>query len=77
MKKLLFGLAGLAVLGALALDNTIINEYWNTTGYVNYEPSEQTATNASDVDVVVKAVAVAVNVDEFSTDATGLCIFVR
>jgi len=35
------GLAMGCCLGAFALDNTINNDYWNTTGYVNNPPTER------------------------------------
>ena len=77
MKKLLYIALGLAALTALALDNTIINDFWNTTGYVNYAPSEREAANRCDIDASVKAVVAVANTERFSTIAPGTRITVR
>ena len=77
MKKLLYIVLGLAALTALALDNTIINDFWNTTGYVNYAPSEREAANVCDIDASVKAVVAVANVEQFSTEAPGVRVIIR
>ena len=77
MKKLLYIVLGLAALTALALDNTIINDFWNTTGYVNYTPSERSETNGCAIDASVKAVVAVANVEGFSTGAPGIRMIIR
>ena len=77
MKKLLYIVLGLAALTALALDNTIINDFWNTTGYVNYTPSERSETNGCDIDASVKAVVAGANTGWFSTKPMGTQFQIR
>ena len=57
MKKafVLIGIAS-ATLCATALDNTVVNDFWDTTGYVNGTTSTRSATLGVKVDSRVKVV---------------------
>ncbi len=57
MKKAfaLIGIVG-AALCAVALDNTVVNDFWDTTGYVNGTTSARTGTLGAKVDSRMKVV---------------------
>ena len=65
MKKafLVFGFA--AALSVAALDNTVVNDFWDTTGYVNGTTSAQTSVFA--VDSRLKVVRETTAPERFST----------
>ena len=47
-KTFVIGFAVAAACAALALDNTLVDDYWDTTGYVNVAmPSASAATDAA------------------------------
>ncbi len=55
MKKITF-IIGFAVttLSVMALDNTVVNDFWDTTGYVNGTTSTRSATLGVKVDSRMK-----------------------
>jgi len=57
MKKtfFIFGFAIMA-LSVTALDNTVVNDFWDTTGYVNGTTSVQSATLGGKLDSRLKVV---------------------
>ena len=57
MKKafVLIGIAS-AALCAAALDNTVVNDFWDTTGYVNGTTSARSATLGVKLDSRMKVV---------------------
>ena len=57
MKKTLAltGIVGAAVCAA-ALDNTVVNDFWDTTGYVNGTTSTRSATLGGKLDSRLKVV---------------------
>ena len=58
MKKtfLVFEIIGAAAITAAALDNTVVNDFWDTTGYVNGTTSARSATLGAKVDSRMKVV---------------------
>ena len=76
MKKafLIFGFA--VALSGAALDNTVVNDFWDTTGYVNGTTSARAATLASAVDTRLKVVRATIAPETFST-FNGLVIAIR
>ena len=76
MKKafLIFGFA--VALSGAALDNTVVNDFWDTTGYVNGTTSARAATLASAVDTRLKVVRATIAPKTFST-FNGLVIAIR
>lgn len=76
MKKafLIFGFA--AALSVAALDNTVVNDFWDTTGYANGTTSAQANVFAGEVDTRLKAVRETNAPETFST-FNGLMITIR
>ena len=64
-----------AALGAAALDNTVVNGFWDTTGYVNGTTSAQTATLGGRVDSRLKTVRATNAPATFSTHVGMLMVF--
>ncbi len=57
MKKVvIFAFAFAAANVAFALDNTMVNDFWDTTGYVNGTTSARSATFGAKVDSSLKVV---------------------
>ena len=57
MKKLvIFAFAFAAAIVAFALDNTVVNDFWDTTGYLNGTTSARSATLGVKVDSRMKVV---------------------
>lgn len=65
-----------AVLSAAALDNTVVNDFWDTTGYVNGTTSSQSATLATTVDTRLKVVRETTAPARFST-FNGMMVTIR
>ena len=67
MKKafLIFGFA--AAFSVVALDNTVVNDFWDTTGYVNGTTSTQTSIYAGALDSRLKVVRETTAPERFST----------
>ncbi len=76
MKKI-FALVSIvgAALCAAALDNTVVNDFWDTTGYVNGTTSTRSAALGSGVDSRVKVVRETAAPQRFSTYNGTLFIF--
>lgn len=68
------GIIGAALSGA-ALDNTVVNDFWDTTGYVNGTTSVRVATLASAVDTHLKIVRETDAPATFSTYNGTLILF--
>ena len=77
MKKtfLIFGFA-VAAFSVAAFDNTLVNDFWDTTGYVNGTASSQSATLATTVDTRLKVVRATVALETFST-YNGMLVTIR
>ena len=77
MKKtfLIFGFA-VAAFSVAALDNTVVNDFWDTTGYVNGTTSSQSATLATTVDTRMKSVRATPPPATFST-YNGMLLTIR
>lgn len=75
MKKafLIFGFA--VALSGAALDNTVVNDFWDTTGYVNGSTSARAATLASAVDTRLRVVRETEAPATFSTYNGTLILF--
>ena len=77
MKRIAFGVATATALTVVAaLDNSVVNDFWNTTGYVNGTVAEQSAPLASALDSRVRDVA-ASNAPAFSTSPHATVIVLR
>ena len=77
MKGILFAIASLAAAAvSFALDNTIVNDFWNTTGYVNGAVAEHSSTLAQALDSRVHDIA-ASNEPAFSTGPRATVVVVR
>ena len=76
MKKISF-IIGFAVttLSVMALDNTVVNDFWDTTGYVNGTTSAKTATLGTSFDSRLKAVRATNAPETFSTFNGTLIMF--
>ena len=70
----LIGIVG-AALCAAALDNTVVNDFWDTTGYVNGTTSAKTATLGSNFDSRLKVVRATNAPETFSTYKGAIIIF--
>ncbi len=77
MKKalVLIGIIGTALSGS-AFDNTVVNDFWDTTGYVNGTTSAQSATIATPLDTRMKSVRATPPPATFST-YNGILITIR
>ena len=76
MKKLvIFAFAFAAAIVAFALDNTVVNDFWDTTGYVNGTTSAQSAALGAGVDSRVKVVRATAAPATFSTYHGTLIMF--
>ena len=77
MKKtfLIFGFA-VAAFSVAALDNTVVNDFWDTTGYVNGTVSSRSATLATTVDTRLKVVRETAALETFST-YNGMLVTIR
>ena len=71
-----FACALLVAVAASALDNTVVNDFWDTTGYVNGTVSSQSATLATTVDTRLKVVRATAALETFST-YNGLLVTIR
>ena len=77
MKTLFFSACALlAAVAASAFDNTLVNDFWDTTGYVNGTVSSQSATLATTVDTRLKVVRATVALETFST-YNGMLVTIR
>ena len=77
MKTMLFSAYTLlAAVAASAFDNTVVNDFWDTTGYVNGTVSSQSATLATTVDTRLKIVRETAALETFST-YNGLLVTIR
>ena len=77
MKTLFFSACALlAAVAASAFDNTVVNDFWDTTGYVNGTTSSQSATLATTVDTRMKSVRATPPPATFST-YNGMLITIR
>ena len=76
MKKIFF-VIGFAVtaLSVTALDNTVVNDFWDTTGYVNGTTSARTGTLGAKVDSRMKVVRETNAPATFSTYNGTLILF--
>ena len=78
MKGMTLGIAILAGAAAFALDNTIDNAFWNTTGYVNAAPvTAVTAGVPGPLDTAVPAQVVSAPVADFNSRNPGATIIIR
>ena len=77
MKKI-FALVSIvgAALCAAALDNTVVNDFWDTTGYVNGTTSAQSAALGAGVDSRVNVVRETAAPQRFST-FNGMTVVIR
>ena len=77
MKKtfLILGFA-VAAFSVAALDNTDVNDFWDTTGYVNGTVSSQSAILATTVDPRLKVVRETAALEMFST-YNGMLVTIR
>ena len=77
MKKtfLIFGFA-VAAFSVAALDNTVVNDFWDTTGYVNGTVSSRSATLATTVDTRLKVIRETPPPATFST-YNGMLLTIR
>ena len=66
----------LSAVAASAFDNTVVNDFWDTTGYVNGTVSSQSATLATTVDTRLKIVRETAALETFST-YNGLLVTIR
>jgi len=62
--------------GLPALDNTIVNSFWNTTGYTNAVPVQLPQTVTTAVDAAVPH-QVEVTILDFNSHKPGLLLYVR
>ena len=77
MKTLLFSACALlAAVAVSAFDNTVANDFWDTTGYVNGTTSAQSATIATSLDTRMKSVRATPPPATFST-YNGILITIR
>lgn len=77
MKKIfLIVAASLTVFSVSALDNTLSDYYWDTTGYVNGTVQSESAVLAASADFRIKAVCATPAPSRFST-YNGTLITVR
>ena len=77
MRKAFFSaLAFTAAVAASAFDNTVVDDFWDTTGYVNGTVSRKTATLAAPLDTRLKVTRAAVSQTEFQA-TKGLFIIFR
>ena len=60
-----------------ALDNTLVDDFWDTRGYVNGSTNEVTGVSSVLVDAPVKSVAVSDAPADFSTFACGTVFMFR
>ena len=76
MKKIFF-VIGFAVtaLSVTALDNTVVNDFWDTTGYVNGTTSARSATMGGKLDSRLKVVSETNAPATFSTFNGTLIMF--
>ena len=76
MKRLLFvfGFTVAAVGAVRALDNTISDDYWNTTGYANAATSTVSAATASVFDSRIETARESAAIEKFDTRPVGLVI---
>ena len=74
MKRALFafGFAFAAVCAVRALDNTVANDYWNTTGYVNATTSTVSAATTSIFDSRVESASASAAIAQFDTRPIGM-----
>ena len=76
MKKVVIcAFAFAAAIVAYAFDNTVVNDFWDTTGYVNGTTSTRSAALGSGVDSRVKVVRETAAPQRFSTYNGTLFIF--
>ena len=77
MKTMFFSVCTLlAAVAASAFDNTVVNNFWDTTGYVNGTTSTQSAILATMVDTRVKSVRATPPPATFST-YNGMMVTIR
>ena len=77
MKTLFFSACALlAAVAASAFDNTVVNDFWDTTGYVNGTVSSRSATLATTVDTRLKVVRETAALETFST-YNGMLVTIR
>ena len=79
MKKTLFafGFAFAAVCAVQALDNTISDDYWNTTGYVNATTSTVAAATTSIFDSRIESASASAAIAQFDTRPAGMLIVIH
>ena len=79
MKRALFafGFAFAAVCVARALDNTVANDYWDTTGYVNATTSTVSAATSAIFDSRIESSCASAAIAQFDTRPLGTLVILR
>ena len=79
MKRAFFalGFAFVAVCAVRALDNTISDDYWNTTGYVNATTSAVSVATATVFDSRVEGARASAAISQFDTRPIGTVIILH
>ena len=77
MRRLMLGAVLSVAFGALALDNTVNNDFWNTTAYVNAQPVTLELTVTDDLGFFVPTAFVSAPQRDFDSHAPGLFILIH
>ena len=77
MRSLILGSVLAVTFGAAALDNTVSNEFWNTTAYVNAQPSTLSLVVTTGLDLSAPSSFASVPQRDFDSHAPGLFFVVR
>ena len=71
-----FGFALAAVCAAHALDNTVSDDYWDTTGYVNATTSSVASATSSVFDSRIESTYASAPIPQFDTRPIGTLIII-